>query len=177
MSDWIQTFTGKQFYPLEPDIELICIEDIAHALSMLCRFTGHCKHFYSVGQHSILMAQHMPGEYLLEGLLHDAAEAYINDMSRPVKGDIAKYRAIEFRLRMRIEKRFNLKDVSSIVKKVDNALLYLEGHYLMPNVSTWNIKKPDLFLPEESFESWSPQVVEAHFLELATIEFEKRSSL
>src|ERR1700724_2684254 len=81
---WQQTFTGRRFYPLSPRVEDVCIEDIAHALSNICRYGGHCREFYSVAQHCNMVSDWMP-EFKLEGLLHDSPEAYIGDMVRPVK--------------------------------------------------------------------------------------------
>jgi hypothetical protein len=165
-TDWIQTYTAKIFYPLEPDIELIDIRDIAHALSLICRFTGHCKHFYSVGQHSILVSKFMPPKYRLEGLLHDAAEAYLNDMARPVKHLNSGYKSAESRLKKLIEHRFGLEDVRDIVREVDDGLLYWEGYYLMPDVSSWSVQRPIFELTEVSFGYLSPSEIEKEFLDI-----------
>lgn len=87
---WIRTFTGKRFYPLKPTIEDIDILDIAHALSNQCRFSGHSKWHYSVGQHSVYVSQVVrslggsPTD-IMWGLLHDASEAYLVDLPTPVK--------------------------------------------------------------------------------------------
>lgn len=93
---WIQTFTGRQFYPLSPRAADVCIDDIAHALALTCRFTGHCARFYSVAEHSVRCVQFL-GEALAQRhalmspalamatLLHDAAEAYLPDVARPIK--------------------------------------------------------------------------------------------
>ena len=78
---WLQTFTGRQFWPLEPDPADVHIEDIAHALANICRYGGHSNRFYSVAEHSVLVASRTG----IGGLLHDAAEAYIGDMVRPLK--------------------------------------------------------------------------------------------
>jgi uncharacterized protein len=86
--DWIQTYTGRRFYPLDPRPDEVDILDIAHALAQQCRFTGHTKTHYSVAQHSCLVSQHAGEADGLWGLLHDAAEAYISDLSRPVKQSI-----------------------------------------------------------------------------------------
>jgi 5'-deoxynucleotidase YfbR-like HD superfamily hydrolase len=88
MKPWIQTFTGKQFFPLHPKPQQICIRDIAHALSNICRFNGHSLRHYSVAEHSVrvccLLNDRGPAEQLW-GLLHDAAEAYLGDIVSPVK--------------------------------------------------------------------------------------------
>lgn len=85
--NWIQTYTGRQFWPLDPRSEDVEIDDIAHALAMLCRFNGHTLEFYSVAQHSVIVSQTVAADHALWGLLHDAAEAYIGDMVRPLKHD------------------------------------------------------------------------------------------
>ncbi len=85
---WIQTASGKQFFPLCPRPEDVCIEDIAHALSQKVRFTGHCSRLYTVGQHSLLVSQMLPSSYKLAGLLHDATEAYLPDVAAPIKGSV-----------------------------------------------------------------------------------------
>ncbi len=85
---WKQTYTGKAFDYFNPQPEQICIEDIAHSLSMICRFNGHCARFYSVAEHSLLVskcAQADGPEHAMFGLLHDAAEAYIGDINPVLK--------------------------------------------------------------------------------------------
>lgn len=96
----IMTHTRKMFDPLHPNAALIDIEDIAHALSMLCRANGHFKSFYSVGQHSILCAEEAKARgysqrIQLACLLHDASEAYLSDVTRPVKQELPRYKEIE----------------------------------------------------------------------------------
>ena len=87
---WIETFTGKKFYPLDPRQQDVCIEDIAHSLSQQCRYTGHTERFYSVAQHSMELSIYSqlrgePVETNLYYLLHDAHEAYVGDMTAPMK--------------------------------------------------------------------------------------------
>ena len=83
---YIVTYTGKVFEFMNPKPEMVCIEDIAHALANICRYTGHIKQFYSVAQHCVLMANaDLPGDPLVR-LLHDATEAYIGDLASPWKG-------------------------------------------------------------------------------------------
>lgn len=83
--DWIQTFSGKKFHVFNPRAEDVCIEDIAHALSLLARYNGHTREFYSVAQHSVLVSMNVSVEHKFWGLMHDAAEAYIGDLVRPMK--------------------------------------------------------------------------------------------
>lgn len=132
---WIQTFTGKQFYPLAPIESDIDIEDIAHALSMQCRFTGHCREFYSVAEHSVEVSKTVPREFALWGLLHDASEAYLTDLSKPLKmySDLgARYVEIESRLQMAICKRFGLQlQEPEEVKVADRRMLMTEKKCLM----------------------------------------------
>lgn len=81
----LSTFTGGTFDLANPTAKQVDIRDIAHSLSLLCRFNGHCKRFYSVAEHSMNVADLLPNELKLWGLLHDAHEAYIGDVSRPLK--------------------------------------------------------------------------------------------
>ena len=96
----IMTRSHKMFDPLNPDVSLIDIQDIAHSLSMLCRANGHFRDFYSVGMHCVncareAMARGYSRKVQLACLLHDASEAYLSDVTRPVKQEIPRYREIE----------------------------------------------------------------------------------
>ena len=136
---WIQTFLGAQFHPMDPREEDFKIEDIAHALSNICRYAGHCRSFYSVAQHSIIVSEEIEkaeagGEYGLrssvtEGLLHDASEAYLVDVPRPVKHDpaLAGYRQIESHMEAVIANAFGLVfPWPHVVKEFDDAVLMAE---------------------------------------------------
>ncbi len=83
--NWIQTYTGKRFCPDDPTAESFDIRDVAHALSLLCRFNGHCRVFYSVADHAVRVSRRCPPGLALWGLLHDLGEAYVGDMPRPIK--------------------------------------------------------------------------------------------
>lgn len=131
---WIQTYSGKKFFPLNPKLEDINIEDIAHALSMMCRFTGHCKSFYSVAQHCVLVSMNCSDQNKLYGLLHDASEAYITDVARPIKRtkEMEGYRVIEYRLQSAICEKFGLpKEEPEEVKIADTRMLVTEARDLM----------------------------------------------
>lgn len=82
---WFTTYTGKYFDLGEPTVDMVDIRDIAASLSRQCRFNGHCRTFYSVAEHSIHVADSLPGHVAIYGLLHDAHESYIGDMTAPNK--------------------------------------------------------------------------------------------
>jgi len=161
---WIQTFTGKQFWPLNPDPADICIEDIAHALAMKCRYTGHTKSFYSVAQHSVLCSYHCPGDPR-QALMHDASEAYLPDVARPVKRMLAGFREIEDHLSEIINAKFGLAwPMPDCVKEIDLVMLATERRDLMatppiPWISTERVTT----LPER-IEAWNPRVAKQLFL-------------
>ncbi len=127
----IITVSGRFFEFLDPKPEQICIEDIAHALSMICRFAGHTWKFYSVAEHSVRVSQVCDPSDALWGLLHDAAEAYMVDMPAPLKRVIPAYRKIEARVQAEIMKRFGLPHLEpGNVKWADGRLLATEARDL-----------------------------------------------
>lgn len=143
--DWMETFTGKRFYPFAPAIEDICIEDIAHSLSMICRFGGHCKKFYSVAQHCCyvaeVIARNKPEAYnqlLLTALMHDAEEAYVGDIIRPIKRSYPKIMTAGKDIWQLIAFKFSLPSVlPDIVKWADNVMLKNEHTQLMHGRNEW----------------------------------------
>jgi len=96
---WIQTYTGKCFHPREPGPDDFDIRDVAHALSLLCRFNGHCRTFYSVAEHSVRVSRICPPAAALWGLLHDLGEAYVGDLPRPLKPLMPRFEEIEATVR------------------------------------------------------------------------------
>lgn len=135
----MQTYTGRRFYPLDPRPEDIHPEDIAHALSMLCRFGGHVVRFYSVAEHCLHVASALAPEHQLAGLLHDATEAYVQDLVRPVKHQLLSYMALEDTVALAIAERFGLDPVMPPeVKVADNRVLLDERRAVMcPTADTW----------------------------------------
>lgn len=140
--DWFLTFTGKKFYPIDPSPDDICIEDIAHALAHVCRFGGHCGGFYSVAQHSVLVSQ-ICKQATFQGLMHDATEAYVGDMVRPLKLQLPDYQIVEDRVWEAICEQFVIaKTMHSEVKFADNVALNTERRDLF-NCDTygdWNLQ-------------------------------------
>lgn len=135
----IQTWLGGRFYPLDPQPHDIDPRDIAVALSNLCRYTGHVSRFYSVGQHSVLAAEQAVDLGLARiMLMHDAAEAYLGDVSRPLKSLLPRYSDLEHRCWLAIAKRFDLPaEHPPEVKEIDNMLLAIEKVALQPNAEPW----------------------------------------
>jgi 5'-deoxynucleotidase YfbR-like HD superfamily hydrolase len=138
---WIQTYSGRRFTPTNPNPDAIVIQDIAHALSNICRFTGHCSKFYSVAQHSVLVSYLCNQENALYGLLHDASEAYCQDIASPIKKceEFAPYRKVELKIQNAVCKRFGLPEKEPPdVKKADLLLLATESRDLMGKLrSDW----------------------------------------
>ena len=153
---WQTTFTGKKFHYLDPQPDEIDIEDIAHALSLTCRYGGHCKMFYSVGEHSIRVAEIVPEELKLQALLHDAAEAYLTDLPRPIKYDIPYFMALEDRIQSAIYIRFGVcrQPDFPVIKLADNILLATEARDLVNSMNDWAaLPDPltDMILPMSMF--------------------------
>lgn len=140
IGDWIMTHTGRKIYPLSPGLSMIHIEDIAHGLSMKCRFNGQCSSFYSVAQHSIMVSVEAHCHCKLEALFHDAAEAYLPDVSRPIKSSLKGFHEIENNLLSVIFEKFKLDiNLMSDVKEIDDRMCITEGTQLMPDTSDWQM--------------------------------------
>lgn len=173
-SDWIQTFTGKKFYPLDPDPGLICIEDIAHSLAMQCRYNGHTKQFFSVAQHSVILARNFFSSPKIQmvALLHDASEAYLSDIPRPLKQlpEFAFYKLAEGRLQRMIIRKFageineaewrliETYDREMILHEASSTELMSPVHpdWTMPNCASGRIVEIE--------SCWSPIAAERIFL-------------
>jgi 5'-nucleotidase len=163
---WIQTYVGKQFWPLAPRAEDLDILDIAHSLSLQCRFNGHSRVFYSVADHSVRVAENLPRDLALWGLLHDAAEAYLGDLSRPLKSQLEAqwFNDAEDRLLRIIAETYGLAwPMPPQVRAADDVLLVTEARDLMREPpADWCLEAKPLAARIEPLE---PAAAEALFLE------------
>lgn len=143
---------GQYLNFLDPDPEVITIEAIAHALARQCRFTGHTSRFYSVAEHSVRVSRLVPQEDALEGLLHDAAEAFIVDIPSPLKQLLPQYKEIEQRLERVIAEKFGLRHPwPDSVKHADLVMLKWERRDLLPKTDNrpWAILE-GVEMPDEA---------------------------
>lgn len=140
IGDFIQVHSGKHFYALDPRPEDITVEDIAHSLSNLCRYTGHSDRFYSVAEHSIICARiarklGLPTIVQLYALGHDASESVVNDLARPVKQNIPQYKDVEDKIMSVMWEVIGLPEPTendySVIKWLDNTLLTNELEQIM----------------------------------------------
>lgn len=164
---YIHTYYGIKYRHIDPHPEDVYIEDIAHALSNLCRFSGHLAYFYSVGEHCVRVSYKCNPEDALEGLLHDASEAYCVDVPRPLKRapGMEIYRFYENKTSEAIERRFGLKPEPQSVKDSDLRMLATEKRDLFREDSAWAVNKGEFAQPyPDKIEPWSPEEAKTRFL-------------
>lgn len=138
---YIQTLSGKKFNYQTATADDIYIEDIATALSHICRFAGHVPDFYSVAQHSVLTSLLVPAEFAFEALMHDAAEAYCQDIPAPLKALLPDYRRVEDRVDGLIRAKFDINpEQAAVVKYADLVMLATERRDLdIDDGSVWPV--------------------------------------
>lgn len=178
IGDWGLSYTGRQFWPRDPRPEDVCIEDIAHALSQICRFGGHSIVPYSVAQHSVIVSEvcaddgagvprFMVDRLALIGLLHDATEAYLGDIIRPIKHELSGYKGMEARWANAIGHAFGLEaDLERMpreIKRADLIVCATERRDVMnPAGPVWSTEVPPLPLV---ISPWSAALAEQRFLD------------
>ena len=160
---YLQTVSGRRVNPFDPAPDEIDIADIARALGNLCRFGGHCRVFYSVAQHSVIVSElveHRGGdaEDVFAALMHDASEAYLGDMPHPIKHRSplgTAFKAAEAHLEAAIRDRFGIRADVPEIKRADRALLATERRAFSSETWQW----PELEGVEPlalSLEAWPP---------------------
>lgn len=129
---WFTTSSGRRLYVLDPDPSQVAIEDIAHALSMICRWGGHCLTFYSVAEHCLRASSMVPHHDALHALLHDATEAYLGDIITPLKRILPDYKELEDAWWLTIATAIGIDpEMPASVKEADAAMLELERRDLV----------------------------------------------
>lgn len=129
----ILTSTGNYFNFVETEGNAVLIDDIANGLAFCCRFAGQTRKFYSVAQHAVMVSRIVPPEHALAGLMHDAAEAYLGDVTRPLKELLPDYRVIEKQVEADIFAKLGIPyPLPACIKKADLVMLATEQRDLMP---------------------------------------------
>ncbi|BBB65880.1 hypothetical protein UNDYM_1627 [Undibacterium sp. YM2] len=162
----ILTAGGSYFNFNEPEKSDIEIETIAHALSHICRFTGHCTRFYSVAQHCYMASFVVPPDLALDGLMHDAAEAYIGDVSKPLKVLLPDYAEIERQVENALIQHFSLKHQDHPwIKRADLIMLATEQRDLMPDIGENWFAGTDIVPMKDRIEPWDSKTAKLKFLQ------------
>jgi ribA/ribD-fused uncharacterized protein len=169
---YMTTYSGIKFYPMHPNPEDVSIYDIAHALSHFCRWGGHCSHFYSVAQHSVMVSEICDPEDAFNGLMHDSAEAYLGDMIRPLKylPEMAIYKKIEHGVTASIAKAFGVESLEKTpsVEVADAIMLAKEFINLrrkdtIPDCAYATLTKYNV-PHDEGWSFWEPDLAKKRFL-------------
>lgn len=163
---WILTASGVKFDLRNPRSADVRIGDIAHALARICRFTGHTRAFYSVAQHSVGVANLLPRHLARIGLLHDATEAYVGDMSSPLKELLPEYQAIEHEVWRAIAIHFGMREkLPPAVKRADLEMLAAERRALLPEDNIEWVCLRGIITPTVNLVPWDPETACRRFIE------------
>jgi 5'-deoxynucleotidase YfbR-like HD superfamily hydrolase len=175
---WIPTFSGRRVWPVTPQTAQIVIEDVAHALAMKCRWTGHTREFYSVAQHSVLVSENVPPAAAMWGLLHDASEAYLPDIARPYKDlltfrlpdkmfSLIEFEIVELQILKRVAECLGLArmtdDQAADIKFADRRLLATERRDLIAE-SDFDFGLANVPTLPRKIVPWTWQEAKANFL-------------
>lgn len=165
-TNWIQTYTGRAIFPARPTADDICIEDIANALARQCRYGGHCLSFYSVAEHCVHVSDAASPENKLTALMHDASEAYLLDIPRPIKPLLNGYYEIEARLMEVIAKKYDFRwPMPDEVKLIDAAIITDERQQNMAEMAVDNVQWGSLHKPiGVTLKFWDPKMATAQFI-------------
>lgn len=158
---------GEYFKFLDPSNSNFDIETIAHSLSHICRFTGHTRVFYSVAQHCVITSHIVSAEHQLAALLHDAAEAFLGDVSKPLKGLLPDYAILEKNIERAVFAWFGLPEtLDKSIKHADLVMLLTEARDLMPehDNASWALRMGVVPL-RETIVPWTSEQAKTNFLQ------------
>lgn len=171
---WISTWTGRQVYPLDPKPDQICLVDIAHGLSNKCRYNGQSR-FYTVAEHCVHLAdwclKHGDRRLALYALLHDAAEAYLPDVTAPIKPLFKKFEGCEDKMLAVIFEALGVPAIgkfnASVIKSADKRICLNERDAVLPN------HRPEIRWPADDLDPldgveifcWPPDEAYDNFME------------
>ncbi len=163
---WIETSTGMRVNVFRPKEHHFSLVDIARGLSNLCRFAGQIPYFYSVAQHSVLMSYRVPPEFAWDAAMHDAAEALVCDIPRPIKQGLPDYLWLIAGLEARLAEQYGLScPLPECVLEADARMVLTEGLQMGRNVKTWELW--EIARPYDDLEivPWAPQLAYEKFLQ------------
>jgi len=169
---WISLLSGGRFNYNKPEESDVTIEDIASALSNVCRFSGHLPRFYSVAQHLCNTSRIVPVEHAFTALMHDTAEAFTNDLPTPLKWALPIFKELEVKIESAMGRRFGFAyPYPAEVKEADTIMLMLEKFHVKEDNSIWPLyekwtkKSLEPFLDKVDLDSWQPRRAKREFLE------------
>ena len=173
MSDnWISLLSGGQFNYDKPEDSDVSIDDIASALSNVCRFSGHLPRFYSVAQHLVNSSRIVSDENAFDALMHDTAEAFTNDLPTPLKWALPIFKELEIKIESAMGAKFGFNyPYPDEVKYADTVMLMLEKYYVKeddsvwPNYAEWTKRKLSKYRDLVELDSWQPRRAKREFLQ------------
>jgi hypothetical protein len=150
--NWIALLSGARFNYNQPDKSDVTIDDIASALSNVCRFSGHLPCFYSVAQHLVNASRIVSSEFAFTALMHDTAEAFTNDLPTPLKWEFPIFKELEAKIESVMGSKFGfMYPYPAEIKTADTIMLILEKYYVKGDTSVW-----------PGYEQWTPEAVEPY---------------
>jgi hypothetical protein len=169
---WISLLSGGQFNYNKPEKSDVTIEDIASALSNVCRFSGHLPQFYSVAQHLVNTSRIVPNELAFTGLMHDTAEAFTNDLPTPLKWALPIFKELETKIESAMSKKFGFEyPYPPEIKHADTVMLMLEKYYVKNDDSEWPLYEKynkayvEPWRQQVDLVGWQPRRAKREFLE------------
>jgi hypothetical protein len=169
MQDGITLLSGCMFNYTKPEESEVTIEDIASALSNVCRFSGHLPRFYSVAQHLVNTSRIVPVDDAFTALMHDTSEAFTNDLPTPLKAAFPIFKELETKIEKAMSNKFDFEfPYPDAVKLADTQMLLLEKTYVKEDKHKWEYYKGVKFkhlLPKVDLDSWQPRRAKREFLE------------